>query len=153
MQPLPHRYETHLAGGPSGYAWLSIPGAPRLQSAPPREFDGPGDAWSPEHLLLASVQTCFLFTLQTVAEKAHLQFKALTVDSTGTVDRKDGSVRFTDIQLLARIVLGDGADPALARRVLEKSERACLISASLSLPVRLEIEIIEQAREPAGASS
>jgi uncharacterized OsmC-like protein len=30
-------------------------------------FDGPGDAWSPENLLLAAVQSCFLFTFQAVA--------------------------------------------------------------------------------------
>jgi hypothetical protein len=33
------------------------------RSAPPLDYDGPG-AWSPEHLLLAAVETCFLFTLR-----------------------------------------------------------------------------------------
>lgn len=64
MKPLPHRYEVRLAGGPSGYAELSTSGVPNLQVAPPADYDGPGDAWSPEHLLLASVQACFLFTLR-----------------------------------------------------------------------------------------
>jgi peroxiredoxin-like protein len=153
MTPLPHRYDVHLAGGPSGHAWISTSGAPELPTAPPREFDGPGDAWSPEHLLLASVQTCFLFTLRAIAQKAQLEFTALTVDATGTVDRQDGLVRFTSITLLARIVLREGADPVLAKRVLEKSEKACLISASLSTPIHLEIVVIEPTREPVGANS
>jgi organic hydroperoxide reductase OsmC/OhrA len=62
MQPLPHRYEVQLSGGPSGYATVSTDGMPDLRSAPPLDYDGPGDAWSPEHLLLAAVETCFLFT-------------------------------------------------------------------------------------------
>jgi len=66
MKALPHHYEVHLTGGPSGYAELSTSGAPVLRAAPPVEFDGPGDAWSPEHLLLASVQTCFLLTLRAI---------------------------------------------------------------------------------------
>jgi uncharacterized OsmC-like protein len=150
MEPLPHRYEVQLTGGPSGHGWLSMPGSPGLPTAPPREFEGPGDAWSPEHLLLASVQACFLFTLQALAKKAGLRFTAVTVEATGTVDRRDGPLRFTGIDLLARLVLAEGADPALARRVLEKSEKACLISASLSTPVHLEIDVIVRALEPAG---
>ena len=152
MKPLPHHYGVHLSGGPSGYGRVSTAGAPELRVAPPPEFDGPGDAWSPEHLLLASVQTCLLFTLRAVAHKARLEFTALTVEATGTVDRRDGVVQFTSIDLLVRMVLGETADPALARRVLEKSEQACLISASLSAPVHLRIELIEHAREPASAN-
>src|SRR5687767_6001939 len=56
MKALPHHYDAKLRGGPSGYAQLSTGGTPALPTAPPVEFDGPGDAWSPEHLLLASVQ-------------------------------------------------------------------------------------------------
>lgn len=61
MKPLPHTYEVRLSGGPEGYTAVSVEGLPDLRSAPPADFDGPGDAWSPEHLLLAAVETCFLF--------------------------------------------------------------------------------------------
>jgi organic hydroperoxide reductase OsmC/OhrA len=62
MKPLPHRYTVRLAGGPGGHATVTADGLPDLRTAPPLDFDGPGDAWSPEHLLLAAVETCFLFT-------------------------------------------------------------------------------------------
>src|SRR5690606_26214780 len=84
MKPLPHQYDVHLTGGPSGYAQLSAPGLPQLQTAPPAEYDGPGDAWSPEHLLLAAVQACFLFTLRAVAKMSKLEFTALELDAIGT---------------------------------------------------------------------
>ena len=51
MKPLPHHYENRLTGRPEGYATVSAPGLPDLRLAPPVDFDGPGDAWSPEHLL------------------------------------------------------------------------------------------------------
>jgi organic hydroperoxide reductase OsmC/OhrA len=63
MKPLPHHYEVHLMGGPAGYAQVSSAGLPELRTAPPADYGGPGDAWSPEHLLLVSAQTCLLFTL------------------------------------------------------------------------------------------
>jgi len=51
MTPLPHRYAVHLAGGPRGYAQLSTAGVPDPGAAPPADFDGPGDAASPQNLL------------------------------------------------------------------------------------------------------
>lgn len=48
MKPLPHHYEVTIAGGPAGYATLSSRGVLDLRTAPPLEFDGPGDAWSPQ---------------------------------------------------------------------------------------------------------
>ena len=142
MKPLPHRYEAQLSGGPSGYATVSTKGMPDLCSAPPLDFDGPGDAWSPEHLLLAAVETCFLFTLRAVAQASRVEFLALELSSEGTVDRRDGVTRFTEIVLRPRLTIGPGTDRDRALAVLQKSERSCLVSASLATPVRLEPELV-----------
>ena len=88
MKPLPHDYDVELIGGPQGYATVSAAGVTDLTTAPPREFDGPGDAWSPEHLLLASVQACFLFTLRAIARVSKVEFTRLELDATGTVARR-----------------------------------------------------------------
>jgi peroxiredoxin-like protein len=141
MKPLPHRYDVRLTGGPSGYATLTAPGVPDVAAAPPTDFDGPGDAWSPEHLLLAAVATCFLFTLRAVAQASRIDFTSLELSGEGTVDRRDGGMRFTEIVLRPRLRLPAGADGERARRALEKSEKGCLVTASLAVPVRLEPEI------------
>jgi len=93
-------------------------GLPELRTATPADFDGPGDAWSPEHLLLTAVESRFLFTLRAVARASKLEFVSLNLESEGTVDRER------------------------ALRVIEKSEKACLVSASPSTPVRLEPDIV-----------
>ncbi len=141
MKPLPHRYDVRLTGGPAGYATLSGPGLPDLRSAPPLDFDGPGDAWSPEHLFLGAVDACFLFTLRAVAKASKVEFMSLELSSEGTLDRLDGVTRFTEIVLRPRLTLGPGSDRDRALWVLEKSKKACLVTASLSTPVRLEPEI------------
>lgn len=144
MKPLPHHYETRLAGGPDGYATSSADGIPDLRCAAPADFDGPGDAWSPEHLLLAAVQTCFLFTLRSVAKLSKFQFKSLELSAHGVLDRKEGVTRFTEIVLRPRLTVAQGTGREQAVRIMEKSEKACLISASLATPVRLEPEVIEE---------
>lgn len=152
MTPLPHHYDVRLTGGPDGYAQVSAEGLPELRTAPPADFGGPGDAWSPEHLLLASVQTCFLFTLRASARISKIEFVALDVEAFGTVDRREGVTRFTEIVIRPTLTVPAGTDRERALRVLEKSETACLVSASLSTPIRLEPRI-EEAPEPVPALS
>ena len=142
MKPLPHVYEVTLSGGPKGYATLLTEGVPALKSAPPKDFDGPGDAWSPEHLLLASMESCFMFTFQAIAQASKFDFLSLELSGSGTVDRKEGSTRFTDIVLRSRLALPKGSDPERAKRMLEKGKNSCLVTASLSVPIRLESEIV-----------
>lgn len=144
MKPLPHQYDVHLTGAPAGYAELSTPGVPNLTVAPPAEYDGPGDAWTPEHLLLASVQACFLFTLRAVARFSKQEFLSLDLDATGTVNRIDGVTRFTEIVLRPTITVAAGSDRDRVLRLLEKSEKSCLVSASLATPIRLEPRIKEE---------
>jgi peroxiredoxin-like protein len=141
MKPLPHRYEVQIAGGPLGRASLSSPGVPDLATAAPADFGGPGDAWSPEQLLLAAVESCFVMTFRAIAQASRIDFTSLAVDGQGIVDRANGGMRFTEIVLRPRLVLPAGADPARAQRALEKAEKACLVSASLSTPIRLEPDI------------
>lgn len=141
MKPLPHHYDVRLTGGPVGYATLLGAGLPDLRTAPPLDYGGPGDAWSPEHLLLAAVDACFLFTLRAVARASKAEFMSLELSSEGTLDRVDGVTRFTQIVLRPRLTLAPGTDRARALWVLEKSEKTCLVTASLSTPVRLEPDI------------
>ena len=63
MKPLPHNYEVALTGAAVGYATASGCGLPDLTTAPPAEYDGPGDAWSPEHLLLAAISVALLILM------------------------------------------------------------------------------------------
>jgi uncharacterized OsmC-like protein len=93
--------------------------------------------------LLAAVETCFLFTLRGVARASGVELVKCDVEAAGTVDRTDRVTRFTEIVLRSRLYLARGVDRARARRAVEKAEHACLISASLATPVRLELELLE----------
>jgi len=148
MKELPHHYDAHLTGGPSGYAEVLSAGLPALPMGPPVQYDGPGDAWSPEHLLLASVQACFLFTLRAVARLSKVEFLHLELEAAGTVDRQDGATRFTEIVLRPRLTVAPGTDPARVLSVLDKAKKGCLVSASLATPVRMEPAVQEAAALP-----
>jgi organic hydroperoxide reductase OsmC/OhrA len=143
MKPLPHRYEVQLSGGPNGYATVSTKGMPDLRSAPPLDFDGPGDAWSPEHLVLAAVETCFLFTLRAVAKASRVEFLALDLSSEGTVGPpgRGHAVHRDRAAAAAHDRTGDGPGSRAGGSAQEREE-SCLVSASLATPVRLEPELV-----------
>jgi peroxiredoxin-like protein len=142
MKQLPHIYRVHLTRVAGPYAVLAATGLPEIQTAPPLDFDGPGDAWSPEHLLLAAVESCFVFTFQAISRASKLDFRSLEISGEGIVDRQQGGIRFSAIVLRPTLRLAAGNDRDRAMRILEKAEQSCLVSASLSTPVRLEPEIV-----------
>jgi peroxiredoxin-like protein len=141
MKPLPHTYTVTISGGRMGHATLASDGVPELRTDAPLDFGGPGNAWSPEQMLLGAVEACFLLTFRAIAKASGIEFTSLAVEGEGIVDRVDGRTRFTEIVLRPRLAVPAGVDAARVRRALEKAEHACLISASLATPVRLEPDI------------
>ena len=126
MTPLPHVYEVALAGDPAGYATLSGPNLPEVRTAPPADFGGPGDAWSPEHFLLSAVATCFLFTLRAVAQASRIEFLKLEMRAEGTVDKEQGVTRFTAVTLRPRLTVPASVDPEKAKRYLALPNVVCV---------------------------
>jgi organic hydroperoxide reductase OsmC/OhrA len=145
MKPLPHNYEVALTGAPSGYATATGFGLPDLTTAPPAEYDGPGDAWSPEHLLLAAVSACFVFTFRAVARASQVEFIDIDARTSGTVGRSEGTTRFTDIVVHAAVTPAAGVDAAAVQRAVDKTAARCLVTSSLLTPVRVEATIRDAA--------
>jgi len=141
MQPFPHRYEVSAGATATGEVTLVSGSNPAMKSAAPAEFGGPGDRWSPETLLVGAVADCFILTFRALADSSQVPWTSLRCDAVGTVDRIERVTRFSEIILRARLQVPDGTDQEKARRVLEKAERSCLISNSLSVPVHLEADI------------
>lgn len=145
MQALPHRYRVKGAGRNTGDIELTADRLTMIQSAPPAGFDGPGDRWSPETLLVGAVADCFILTFRAVAKASGLSWISLDCDVTGTLDRVDRVTQFTGFDLTAHLVVPVGVDADVAQQTLEKAERNCLISKSLKASVALAatVEIAE----------
>lgn len=155
MHPFPHQYRVVAAGAADGDVELTAPHVTALRSASPAEFDGPGDRWSPETFLVGAVADCFILTFRAVARATHMPWTALECDATGTLDRIDRLVSFTDVSIHARLTVPPGTDVDRARRALEKAESGCLISNSLKAAIHLEPQVVvaEPAEQLTGAGA
>lgn len=142
MHPYPHLYTVQGSAGPDGPVPLTSAGLPELKTAPPAEFDGPGDLWSPETLLCAAVANCFLLTFRGVARAARFDWNSLDCTVEGTLARVEGKTRFTHIVVRATLRAPAGTDEEKARRHLARAEHVCLISNSLVAERRLEASVL-----------
>jgi organic hydroperoxide reductase OsmC/OhrA len=141
MQPFPHHYNVYVTAEETNSAQTSSRGLRPLATAPPAEFGGPGNLWSPETLFVAAAANCLVFTFRAVASASKFRWTSIDCDGTGVLDRTDGVTRFTAIQLRARLRIPAGADAERGRILLEKAEKACLIANSLNVSPALDVEI------------
>ena len=132
MDPYPHHYRVAAAAGPIGEVELASPGLETLRSAPPKEFGGPGDHWSPETFLVAAMADCFVLTFRAVARASKYEWSALECKVEGLLERPDRNSLFTGFTLEATLTVPPGTDAERGRALLEKAEHGCLISNSLS---------------------
>jgi organic hydroperoxide reductase OsmC/OhrA len=141
MHPFPHRYIVNAAVRPGGDVPLSAEGVRIIESAPPKEFDGPGNQWSPEALLTAAVADCFVLSFRAIATASKFAWVSLDARTEGTLDRVDGKMRFTRFDTHAKLHLPAGADVERAKKLLEKAELTCLVANSLNSERHLTVEV------------
>jgi organic hydroperoxide reductase OsmC/OhrA len=142
MQPFPHHYLVNAAVRPDGDVPLSTEGVRVIESAPPREFGGPGNQWSPEGLLTASVADCFVLGFRAIAAASKYAWLSLEAQTRGTLDRVDGKMRFTRFETHAKLHVPPGADVERAKKLLEKAEHTCLVANSLNSERHLTVEVV-----------
>ncbi len=142
MHPYPHLYTVQASATPEGVVPVASPGLPELTTAPPAEFDGPGDLWSPETLLCAAVADCFLLSFRGVARAAKFAWDSLECSVEGTLNRIEGRTRFTHIVVKATLRVPAGTDQEKAMKHMERAEHVCLISNSLVAERRLEASVV-----------
>ena len=141
MQPLPHHYTVSSHSSSESNVTLAAEGLPDLESAPPKEFDGPGDKWSPESLLVAAIADCFILSFKAVAKASKFDWLDLQCEVTGTLDKHKKVTRFVQFDVKATLTISTDAKVDFATKLLEKAEQVCLITNSLAGESHLTTEI------------
>ena len=113
-----------------------------INFAAPPEFEGEPGLWTPEHLLLASVSTCFVATLRSVAEASKLELDGIEVPVEGVIEKAEGGFKFTRVVIRPAVTIEREEDHERVGRLLEKAARLCLVSRSLNCAMVLEPKIV-----------
>ena len=141
MQPFPHFYHVAATGETAGEILVEATGLPPLTTAAPPEFDGPGNVWSPETLLVGAIADCYILTFRSVAQVTRFAWSRMVCHVEGTLERVERVTRFTRIVLKVHLQLPATGDAQKAQKLLERAKQACLITNSLNAEIILQSEI------------
>ena len=121
---------------------LSSLGKPDIEVATPPEFKGHPGIWTPEDLLVASVNSCIMTTFLYYAEKKGLEFLNYESEAKGVLEEIENQFIFSGIKIRAKILVKQNSDIQKAKDLIELSKKVCLISNS----VKSKVEIILEAK-------
>jgi peroxiredoxin-like protein len=141
MQNFPHYYHAQAMGQPTGTLATHSGELTTLDIAAPKEFNGPGDKWSPEELLVASVADCLILTFRAVANASKLEWSELSCKAKGTLEMVERKTQFTEIHIDASLKINSADDEEKALQLLEKAENSCLITNSLKAKTHLKANV------------
>ena len=106
----------------------------------PTEFEGPGNALSPEDLFAQALTNCFLATFKVFAEKSKLNFNHITAESELVVDY-DANKRPVMKKFVLKSAIVGADNPERARTIANRAFSSGFILNSVKTELSLELQI------------
>ncbi|WP_019528873.1 OsmC family protein [Dasania marina] len=141
MQALPHHYTVTASAEEQNNLQLTGDNLPALSCAPPKNFGGPGDQWSPEDLLMASVASCFILSFRAIANASKLSWQQINCQSEGILDKVERGMQFIQVNTQVKLTISNEQDKDKAEKLLHKAEQSCLVLNSMTSQSQLQCEI------------
>jgi organic hydroperoxide reductase OsmC/OhrA len=109
----------------------------------PPEFEGPGEAYSPEDLYALALMNCFIATFKFVAEKSRLEFQSIEAEAILTVDKGERTSPWMQ-KVEIHLSLKGAPQPERALTLLEKTKKNCMIINSVQTEVAFHFQVSGQ---------
>ena len=140
-KPIIFSTDLHWSGDKKGIASL-ISARNSIRVSTPPEIGGPEGDWSPEHLFLSSITSCFMGTYLVFVDKMKIEHTGFECTATGQVELVDGKYKFTYIHLYPKAFVGNSADLEKAQVAMEKTKKYCLIFNSINAEIVQHPEVM-----------
>jgi organic hydroperoxide reductase OsmC/OhrA len=138
--PFPHHYDAMLTWSGSGPAALGSEGRPTIAGGAPPEFGGEPGRWSPEHLLLASLNLCLQATFEAIAGRKGLKVASYRSHATATLAPVPDGLGFTYLSLEVEITARP-EDHEPLRDTLMAAKHHCIVARALNAPVHMSLTL------------
>lgn len=124
-----------------GKGTIESAGKPPIELSAPVEFGGKPGIWTPEELLVLSVNSCFMTTFSYYAAKQGLEFISYESSAEGVIELFEMKYSFSRITIKPEIIVNSKNDIETAENLLKISKDGCFVSNSLKAEIILEPEI------------
>jgi organic hydroperoxide reductase OsmC/OhrA len=84
-------YETEIEWTKEKEGRIKGPTLPAISVGAPLEFKGREGQWTPEHLFVASINTCFMLTFLAIAENSKLPLVSFSSTAKGKLEKVPGA--------------------------------------------------------------
>ena len=117
-------------------------------ATPPEFRGGIHGMWSPEHLLVSAVASCYALTLAGVADRRQIPLYDVAIRGVGHITRRaDARFGFVVVELAVEITTAEGFEDN-ARRAARAAKSGCIVAQALTIPVEVELEVRAAAPTP-----
>jgi organic hydroperoxide reductase OsmC/OhrA len=135
-------YETEVEWKGEREGNLRGPNLPVVAVDAPLEFKGHEGKWTPEHLFVASVNTCFMMTFLAITEYSKLPLVSFRSTATGKLEKVQGAgYQLIEVVIKPSLVIASAQDLARTPRILEKAKENCFVTNAIKIAVKLQPEI------------
>ena len=124
-------------------AKTTMSGISEAEIGPPPEYGGNPNSLNPEDLFVAAINSCIMLVFFHFAKKYEVDVASYYSDAQGKVEKTKDGLRFTNVQIIARVRLGSGDSTQNIQAIAELAEKYCLVSNALICPVNYDVQIVE----------
>jgi organic hydroperoxide reductase OsmC/OhrA len=134
------RYKAKTTWTSARRGLLSAVEKPNIVVGSPPEFKGEPDVWTPEELLVGSVNTCIMLTFLSLAQARGLTPAGYESEAEGLLENVEGKYRITEVTVRPHITVKGEAELERAREIMARAEGECFISNSVKSRVKIIAE-------------
>jgi organic hydroperoxide reductase OsmC/OhrA len=120
---------------------IDIAGKPSLSGSAAGVYRGDVSRLNPEDLLVASLSSCHFLSYLADCARGGVEVLDYQDRAEGTMQIKDGAMRFTEVVLHPRVLVAPGTDVAKAEALHEQAHHGCFIANSVNFPVRYQATV------------
>ena len=124
-------------------AKTTMSGINETDVGPPPQYGGTPNSLNPEEMLVASVNSCIMLVFYHFAKKYEVEVASYHSDAEGKVEKTKNGLRFTNVEVKAKVSLGDAGSAEKIEEIARLAEQYCLVSGSLACPVQYNVEVVE----------
>lgn len=135
-----HFYEVNIQWKAGRIGELSSPGLHKtIECATPPEFpNGVPNIWSPEHLFVAAINSCYMATFLAIVDNFKIEIASFNCSTIAKLEMVDGKYLITQAEMLPVIKLVHSEkDLDKATRITEKAKAGCLVTNSMKTEIIL----------------
>ena len=135
-------YETEIEWQAEKHGQVHSAGLAPITTGTPPEFNGRAGDWSPEHLLVASLNSCYMLTFLAIAEFSKIAVVSFSASAKGKLEKVEGSsYQITEIVVKPHVVIASANDLPRMPRILEKAKENCFVSNSIKSKIMIEPQV------------